>query len=499
MKKTILYSLFAVIPFLFAACDDENIPNANFETMEVASFDATSGDGEVTLTWELIEGAQPQGYFLTWLAATDGVEGGEVTLEGNVLSTTITNLLNGETYTFTIQPIYKTGKAAKATLKAKPVDPNMADYVWRTVLQSGDVYGQVKASTPAFSPDGSTVYISLSGPSKKGDLIAVDQVSGEIKWIYSISAVTYGGGPSVGSDGTIYTGARDKNLYAVNPDGTPKWSYTTDGNVDCFPAIDQEGKVYVVSNDRFLYSINIDGSLNWKKELEGAKLASGVAIDSNGKIFAGTDSYVYAFDISGNELWKTAAKATEISTFAIHNETLYVPLKAGAGLMAINIASGKETWTYAIGGSSNDAYSPIIGKDGSIYFAGKNGKKFYAVKSDGTEKWTFSTGANMVYVSPAIDEKGNIYFGTDKNSSDNGQIFALNSQNGSEVWKFETTPDGRFMSGVSIGTDKKLYLASLGSGISKDAGELISISINAGPETSTWSMRGGNIYGNNRK
>ncbi|MBK5722185.1 PQQ-binding-like beta-propeller repeat protein [Dysgonomonas sp. Marseille-P4677] len=663
MKNIILYSLLITVSFLFAACNDENIPEANFETMEASSLKATPGDEEMTLTWEPMEEANPIGYFLSWTASTQGISGGEMSVEGNLLTATIVGLVNGETYTFSVQPQYKTGRGGKISVKSKPTTSRMPvkdvvavagnerirvqwtkpvgekltgykltvnptgqvieinnpatesyiisgltngieytlslvcvysngnsdlvnvvatpgnvtpiivskqyllpnesmvfqyndmffmgtvasaswsfgdsgvsaelspshtytaggqyeakvkvtytdgtsesgsmqiyviDYAWKTVLQTSGVYGQVKASTPVFGLDG-TVYISISGPSGKGDLIAVNPSTGTINWTYPISAVTYGGGPSVGSDGTIYTGARNKVLYAINPNGSLKWSYTTGENVDCFPAISQDGTVYIVSNDLKLYSLKSDGSLKWSKQLDGAKVASAIAINSDGKILAGTDSYIYAFDSSGNELWKTAANATEISTFAINNGALYIPLKAGKGLMALSVSSGSELWTYGITGSGNDAYSPIVGKDGAIYFAGKNGKVFYAVNADGSKKWEFATDANMVYVSPVIDEKGIIYFGTDKNNSNKGQIFALNSLDGSVCWKMETSTDGRFMSGTSVGPDKKLYMGSLGSGNSTDPGQLLAIPIYAGPETSTWSARGGNIYGNSNK
>ena len=37
--------------------------------------------------------------------------------------------------------------------------------------------------------------------------------------------------PAVGADGTIYVGSSDDNLYAVNPDGTQKWKFTTAGSL----------------------------------------------------------------------------------------------------------------------------------------------------------------------------------------------------------------------------------------------------------------------------
>ena len=61
--------------------------------------------------------------------------------------------------------------------------------------------------------------------------------------------------PAIGADGTIYVGSIDKKLHAINPDGTPKWAYTTSYFVYSSPAIGADGTVYVGSNDGNFYAI----------------------------------------------------------------------------------------------------------------------------------------------------------------------------------------------------------------------------------------------------
>jgi len=53
----------------------------------------------------------------------------------------------------------------------------------------------------------------------------------------------------------VYVGSRDDNLYAVNPDGTEKWSFSTGDDVRSSPAIGSDGTVYVGSEDNNLYAI----------------------------------------------------------------------------------------------------------------------------------------------------------------------------------------------------------------------------------------------------
>jgi len=44
-------------------------------------------------------------------------------------------------------------------------------------------------------------------------------------------------------------------MFAINPDGTLKWSYTTSGAVVSSPAIDADGTIYFGSIDGNLYAI----------------------------------------------------------------------------------------------------------------------------------------------------------------------------------------------------------------------------------------------------
>lgn len=79
------------------------------------------------------------------------------------------------------------------------------------------------------------MYIPTSTPA--GHLFALDVVSGEFKWVFAIDKITYGGGALVGPDGTIYQCVRDasiKNVYAINPNGTQKWSLQLDGPIGAF-------------------------------------------------------------------------------------------------------------------------------------------------------------------------------------------------------------------------------------------------------------------------
>ena len=66
--------------------------------------------------------------------------------------------------------------------------------------------------------------------------VAQSQLITEKKWAFKTG--DWGASsPSIGTDGTIYVGSYDNNLYAINPDGSRKWRFKTGATVFSSPAI----------------------------------------------------------------------------------------------------------------------------------------------------------------------------------------------------------------------------------------------------------------------
>lgn len=518
---------------------------------------AIAGDRKVKLTWSKPDAENLQGYKIIVSPDDRAIEIDDTNAELYIIQ----GLENGREYTVSLQAVYKGGESEAVTAKVTPgaVKPviGLKNYILageplelsyndmyfmgdvRSVLwtfgdgtqDSGErvekmytaggayllkvevtnadgqketaetdvfviasswksITGYVKTSNAVFSHDGKTFYLPTAN--KVGDLNAFDAITGTKKWTLAISSITYGGGAAVGPDDVIYQAARDAKLYAVTSDGVQKWVYETGAknkNLDCFPAITADGsRVYILDGDNVLHAVNTSNATAiWTKQLEGTDNKAGaIAIDKNGKIYVGTRSFIYAFNASGEQLWQTAASVTEIGSFALDGGTLYAAQIGGGGLIAVSTADGQVKWSVT---SSGDAYAPVVGKDGSVYFVDKGGKSLYAVSAEGVLKWKFNGGSALTYCFPVLDEKGIIYFGTS-----GGTIFAIDSATGTEAWKMETDATGdnaKIMSGMTVGPDKKLYVSYIG-------GNMTAIPVFAGPETSTWSCRGGNIYGTNQ-
>ncbi len=84
--------------------------------------------------------------------------------------------------------------------------------------------------------------------------LSATPTTGAFEWSYPISLSLGASSPVIGADGTIYFGA-DK-LYAINPNGGLKWSYTTGSVILSSPAIGADGTIYFGSADYNLYAIH---------------------------------------------------------------------------------------------------------------------------------------------------------------------------------------------------------------------------------------------------
>ena len=79
------------------------------------------------------------------------------------------------------------------------------------------------------------------------------------------------------SDGKIYVYCDDGKLYAINPDGTPKWvlaeglAFT---NERSSPAIDADGTIYFDAYGN-TYAVNPNGSLKWSFPASDGELLPG--------------------------------------------------------------------------------------------------------------------------------------------------------------------------------------------------------------------------------
>lgn len=376
------------------------------------------------------------------------------------------------------------------TTESGSLTVTVGNYKWNSVdLNFGGLTGYVKTSNPVFSPDGKTMYIPTSTPA--GHLFAIDVVSGEFKWVFAISQITYGGGALVAPDGTIYQCVRNaaiNNVYAINPNGTQKWAVKLDAAIGAFPALSVDGILYCLTNKSTLYALDASsGAIKWQQSLDGAT-GSAVAIDKAGNVYAGTSAAIYVFKPNKDQIWKLEeVNVTEQATFALKEQVLYATLKGG-GLVAVDMTNGTKKWTYPT--TKGDAYFPIADKNGNIYFTEKGSQTVHAVNVAGSKIWEKNVGNNLNYSGGALSTDGILYVGTQSNN----KVLGLDITNGNIV--FEETVGQQVMAAVTIGPDKRLYCGTIGS---NNIGSVKAFAVNKTLATDSWSIRGGDIQGTNRQ
>ena len=389
------------------------------------------------------------------------------------------------TYTVAVTVTYVNNTTESGSLTV-----TVGNYKWNSVdLNFGGLTGYVKTSNPVFSPDGKTMYIPTSTPA--GHLFAIDVVSGEFKWVFAISQITYGGGALVAPDGTIYQCVRNaaiNNVYAINPNGTQKWAVKLDAAIGAFPALSADGVLYCLTNKSTLYALDASsGAIKWQQSLDGAT-GSAVAIDKAGNVYAGTSAAIYSFKPNKEQNWKLEeVNVTEQATFALKDQVLYATLKNG-GLVAVDMTNGTKKWTYPT--TKGDAYFPIADKNGNIYFTEKGSQTVHAVNASGSKIWEKNVGNNLNYSGGALSTDGILYIGTQSNN----KVLGLDITNGNIV--FEETVGQQVMAAVSIGPDRRLYCGTIGS---NNIGSIKAFAVNKTLATDSWSIRGGDIQGTNRQ
>ncbi|MBN1818199.1 MAG: PQQ-binding-like beta-propeller repeat protein [Sedimentisphaerales bacterium] len=165
------------------------------------------------------------------------------------------------------------------------------------------------------------------------------------------------GGATIGPDGTVYAGWGSA-LYAVNPDGSQKWQYDTDGFLAGCAAVSDAGRAFFGSADGHVYAVNPDGSHAWDFDVPGPVGGSVILSPSlglDGSVYAGGlyNAILYALDPNdGSIRWECDltgddepdSKSFTVAPVVAPDGTIYAVLTGDTRLYAINPADGSVHW-----------------------------------------------------------------------------------------------------------------------------------------------------------
>jgi outer membrane protein assembly factor BamB len=178
--------------------------------------------------------------------------------------------------------------------------------------------------------------------------------------------------------------------------------------------------------------------VGWNKDVSDFRLLSPFPKEQlstpaiyKGRLYAGSaNNYLYAADLaSGKVFWKFNAKQPIESSPTVPDEI--VCFGTSDGVMRCLDLEGKLKWEFQA--RSEILSSPVV-KDGKVWFSSADDRIYALNAATGARLWTYSRGTYKtvtprVYASPALSEKGNLFY-----LFSDGTAVCVSAETGKELW-----------------------------------------------------------------
>jgi outer membrane protein assembly factor BamB/tRNA A-37 threonylcarbamoyl transferase component Bud32 len=276
------------------------------------------------------------------------------------------------------------------------------------------------------------------------NLYALNAVNGEFNWKFA----TEGGivcKPAI-FEGNIYIGSEDQRLYCINlRSGQEIWSYYSNGPIRSSPHI-AEGHIFIGSDDAYLHAVNaLSGRRAWRVDAGAPVRSTPLLVGEN--VYFGTEAGdLFCIDLGGNVKWRFKAKRALTSSPIYANGIIYVG-SVDTLLYALDAKSGYIIWRFRM--SKASISTPFI--NDNFIFTGSVDSHIYCIDlHSAKEIWNFATD-NQVTSSP-ITYQDSVYCG-----SVDGAMYCLEFRTGRLRWKFQT---GGPITGIPVIANDVLYFGS---------------------------------------
>jgi outer membrane protein assembly factor BamB len=276
-----------------------------------------------------------------------------------------------------------------------------------------------------------------------GRVVALDALSGEVRWSYQADGPIQ---PSLASADGIVFASDTTALHAIDvATGDKRWVTPVDGATGRLNVAD--GVAYVGKTGGVVGLDPISGEVVW--EWEGppdTPVNAGPVADGVG-YFAGRDGRVYAIDLADrHELWRQQTISLDVASGQVLGDTFFVSTNQGeaadpAGeIYAIDRASGEVRWRFRAPSGVQLKEGPV--KDGVLFANGRQ-DGIYALRDEGdraTVVWHVNTPESHWPMALVDDTLYEVRV--------DGSLGAYAMSDGTLLW--ETDPEGDWAGGPIV-------------------------------------------------
>jgi hypothetical protein len=316
----------------------------------------------------------------------------------------------------------------------------------------------------AIAADG-TIYVAIDSE----PLYALDP-DGTVRWS---APLTCSGPPAIGGDGTVYVGDTISRLHAIDAQGTERWHYGA-AMAPPFamgpPSVGADGTIYIAFGRDDLVSMAMmganlvalapDGSPRWSGPAfyqpsfptvapDGDVYAAGVTGQPKGN--SGID-LVEALSMTGAVRWSVTSQAGYIQPVTVGPDQSVIGVGSDSAGLQVNALGpdGGPRWGATIGIELGVPQMPAVDSSGTVYVTASPAAgpaKLSAVASGGTPLWQVELPGGPAFAPPIVDGAGVVYVATQ------ADVIAV-SPGGSILW---STTVATQATSLAIGADGTLY------------------------------------------
>lgn len=311
------------------------------------------------------------------------------------------------------------------------------DYITRTISDANGNFTMVVPYATEDTPYGTE-------PGNKYNLLISDQVVKTIsvsnRQILEGSLIDLGyvDDPGKGTNIIYHTSMKPEKMEVL-------WKY--DAGKKIYDMAIRNNIIYATS-DKELYAIDINGSPVWKQDMPGRSTPLEIADDTlYTAVQQSSFTKIYVRNILNDKtsLISVPYTSASVSQIRVDGNDLYIG--TGNIMNSYDLSNNVLKWKF----TADDAVisKPVV-RDNAVYFVSYNGTVYALDRNDGALKWEHDM-KTRTWSSP-ITIDNTIYFG-----DRDGNINALDAQTGGSLWKYET---GYSVDSSGAFSDNILYAAS---------------------------------------